>query len=69
MKQMQALITGATSGIGMAMGAGQYVIAIAGTAIIIIAQSLLHNDHITGGGLMMLDLRIDGRSGNVKDKM
>lgn len=55
----------ATSGIGMAMGAGQYVIAIAGTAIIIIAQSLLHNDHITGGGLMMLDLRIDGRSGNV----
>ena len=55
----------ATSGIGMAMGAGQYVVAIAGTAIIIIAQSLLHNDHITGGGLMMLDLRIDGRSGNV----
>ena len=55
----------ATAGIGMAMGAGQYVIAIAGTAIIIIAQSLLHNDHITGGGLMMLDLRIDGRSGNV----
>ena len=42
----------ATSGIGMAMGAGQYVIAIAGTAIIIIAQSLLHNDHITGGGLV-----------------
>ena len=55
----------ATSGIGMAMGAGQYVIAIAGTAIIIIAQSLLHNAHITGGGLMMLDLRIDSRSGNV----
>ena len=55
----------ATSGIGMAMGAGQYVIAIAGTAIIIIAQSLLHNEHIIGGGLMFLVLRIDGRNGTV----
>lgn len=55
----------ATAGIGLAMGAGLYVVAIAGTVIVITAQSLLHNDHITGGGLMMLNLRIDGRSGNV----
>jgi len=54
-----------TAGIGMAMGAGMYGIAIAATIIVITAQSLLHNDHITGGGLMMLDLRIDGRNGNV----
>ena len=59
-----------TSGIGMAMGAGQYVIAIAGTAIIIIAQSLLHNEasdllllfHLL---IMFLVLRIDGRNGTV----
>ena len=55
----------ATAGIGLAMGAGLYVIAIAGTVIVITAQSLLHNDHITGGGLMMLNLRIDGKNGNV----
>ena len=55
----------ATAGIGLAMGAGLYVIAVAATVIVITAQSLLHNDHITGGGLMMLNLRIDGRNGNV----
>lgn len=55
----------ATAGIGLAMGAGLYVVAIAGTVIVITAQSLLHNDHITGGGLMMLNLRIDGKNGNV----
>ena len=52
----------ATAGIGMAMGAGLYLIALAGTIIIISAQSLLHNEHIIGGGLMFLVLRIDGRN-------
>ena len=51
--------------IGMAMGAGMYLIAVAGTIIIITAQSLLHNEHIIGGGLMFLVLRIDGRNGTV----
>ena len=55
----------ATAGIGMAMGAGLYIIAVAGTVIVISAQSLLHNEHIIGGGLIFLVLRIDGRSGNV----
>ena len=41
-----------TAGIGMAMGAGMYLIAVAGTIILITAQSLLHNEHIIGGGLM-----------------
>ena len=54
-----------TAGIGMAMGAGMYLIAVAGTMIIITAQSLLHNEHIIGGGLMFLVLRIDGRNGTV----
>ena len=54
-----------TAGIGMAMGAGMYLIAVAGTIIIITAQSLLHNEHIIGGGLMFLVLRIDGRNGTV----
>ena len=54
-----------TAGIGMAMGAGMYLIAAAGTIIIITAQSLLHNEHIIGGGLMFLVLRIDGRNGTV----
>ena len=54
-----------TAGIGMAMGAGMYLIAGAGTIIIITAQSLLHNEHIIGGGLMFLVLRIDGRNGTV----
>ena len=54
-----------TAGIGMAMGAGMYLIAVAGTMILITAQSLLHNEHIIGGGLMFLVLRIDGRSGTV----
>ena len=54
-----------TAGIGMAMGAGMYLIAVAGTMIIITAQSLLHNEHIIGGGLMFLVLRIDGRNGSV----
>lgn len=54
-----------TAGIGMAMGAGMYGIAVAATIIVITAQSLLHNDHITGGGLMLLNLRIDGRNGSV----
>ena len=52
-----------TAGIGMAMGAGMYLIAVAGTIILITAQSLLHNEHIIGGGLMFL--RIDGRNGTV----
>ena len=47
------------------MGAGMYLIAVAGTMIIITAQSLLHNEHIIGGGLMFLVLRIDGRNGTV----
>ena len=54
-----------TAGIGMAMGAGMYLIAVAGTIILITAQSLLHNEHIIGGGLMFLVLRIDGRNGTV----
>ena len=54
-----------TAGIGMAMGAGMYLIAVAGTMILITAQSLLHNEHIIGGGLMFLVLRIDGRNGTV----
>ena len=54
-----------TAGIGMAMGAGMYLIAVAGTMILITAQSLLHNEHIIGGWLMFLVLRIDGRSGTV----
>ena len=54
-----------TAGIGMAMGAGMYLIAVASTIIIITAQSLLHNEHIIGGGLMFLVLRIDGRNGTV----
>ena len=59
-------ITGlTTAGIGMAMGAGMYLIAVAGTIILITAQSLLHNEHIIGGGLMFLVLRIDGRNGTV----
>ena len=60
-------VTGLTTaaGIGMAMGAGMYLIAVAGTMIIITAQSLLHNEHIIGGGLMFLVLRIDGRNGTV----
>ena len=60
-------VTGLTTaaGIGMAMGAGMYLIAVAGTIIIITAQSLLHNEHIIGGGLMFLVLRIDGRNGTV----
>ena len=60
-------ITGLTTaaGIGMAMGAGMYLIAVAGTIILITAQSLLHNEHIIGGGLMFLVLRIDGRNGTV----
>ena len=60
-------VTGLTTaaGIGMAMGAGMYLIAVAGTIILITAQSLLHNEHIIGGGLMFLVLRIDGRSGTV----
>ena len=37
----------------------------AGTIILITAQSLLHNEHIIGGGLMFLVLRIDGRNGTV----
>ena len=53
------------AGIGMAMGAGMYLIAVAGTIILITAQSLLHNEHIIGGGLMFLVLRIDGRNGTV----
>ena len=40
-----------TAGIGMAMGAGMYLIAVAGTMILITAQSLLHNEHIIGGGV------------------
>ena len=47
------------------MGAGMYLIAVAGTIILITAQSLLHNEHIIGGGLMFLVLRIDGRNGTV----
>ena len=60
-------VTGLTTaaGIGMAMGAGMYLIAVAGTMILITAQSLLHNEHIIGGGLMFLVLRIDGRNGTV----
>ena len=60
-------VTGLTTaaGIGMAMGAGMYLIAVAGTIILITAQSLLHNEHIIGGGLMFLVLRIDGRNGTV----
>ena len=54
-----------TAGIGMAMGAGMYLIAVAGAIILITAQSLLHNEHIIGGGLMFLVLRIDGRNGTV----
>ena len=54
-----------TAGIGMAMGAGMYLIAVAGTIILITAQCLLHNEHIIGGGLMFLVLRIDGRNGTV----
>ena len=58
-----------TAGIGMAMGAGMYLIAVAGTIILITAQSLLHNEHIIGGGLMFLVLRIDGRNGTVSQNV
>lgn len=57
----------ATAGIGMAMGAGLYGIALAGTVILISAQSLLHNDHVVGSGMMFLVLRIDSRTGNVSE--
>lgn len=55
----------ATAGIGMAMGAGMYLIALAGTGLLIGAQGLLHNEHIIGGGIMALTLRIDSRCGTV----
>ena len=50
----------------MLAGAGMnFVLGFVVMAILITAQSLLHNEHIIGGGLMFLVLRIDGRNGTV----
>ncbi len=57
----------ATAGIGMAVGAGMYAVGLAGTVILILTQSLLHNDHVVGNGMMFLVLRIDGRNGSVSE--